>query len=314
MGRRTGELGIPHMSIVSVGDEARGGEGGSECCRIARMSRGTEMVRVASLGVDFEVLAGDAIIGPAIARGMWEEHETRLFRAHLRPACRVLDVGANVGWFGVQAVIAGCEVHCFEPVPAIAEVCERNLERAMKVGTGRAVLHRCAAGSERGSAVIELAAANFGDNRVVDSSGERPADMGVGERLEIRVERVDELVKGPVRVVKIDTQGSEWHALQGMRGVIDASPSVALLLEFWPYALRGAKPETLLDFLVALAFTVGKATAAPYPMTPARILRQARARDPVKGGLDLYAVRGLPFHIGGLATRLRGMARNLRED
>ena len=41
----------------------------------------------------------------------------------------------------------------------------------MKVGGGRAVLHRCAAGSERGTAVIELAAANFVDNRVDSATG-----------------------------------------------------------------------------------------------------------------------------------------------
>jgi 2-polyprenyl-6-methoxyphenol hydroxylase-like FAD-dependent oxidoreductase len=104
-------------------------------------------------------------------------------------------------------------------------------------------------------------------------------------------------------------------ALQGAADLLDASPSCAMLLELWPYALRGATPEQLLAFLVAQGFTVGKATAAPYPMEPARILRQvAAARDPVKGGIDLYAVRGLPFHVDGLRTRLRSLARSLRED
>jgi FkbM family methyltransferase len=273
-----------------------------------------ETVRLESLGLDFDVIAGDAIIGPAIARGAWEEHETRLFRAHLVPGARVLDLGANVGWFGVQAVMAGCEVHCFEPVPSIADVCWTNLERAMREGKGRAVLHRCAAGSEKGTASIVLSRANFGDNRVIDSGSEGPKDMADSERIEIRIERVDDLVQGPLRVVKIDTQGSEWHALSGMRRALDASPDVALLLEFWPYALRGATSEQLLAFLVEQGFTIGKATAAPYPMTPERILRQARARDPVKGGLDLYAVRGLPFHVGGLGTRVRALYRSARED
>jgi FkbM family methyltransferase len=273
-----------------------------------------ETVRIPSLGLDFDVLAGDAIIGPSIARGSWEEHETRLFRAHLLPGARVLDLGANVGWFGVQAVLAGCEVHCFEPVPSIAEVCATNLERAMKKGPGRAVLHRCAAGSERGTASIALSRANFGDNRVMDAHDAAPADMREAERITIDVQRVDDLVAGPLRVVKIDTQGSEWHALRGMRRALDASPEVALLLEFWPYALRGATPEQLLAFLVEQGFTIGKATAAPYPMTPERILRQARARDPVKGGLDLYATRGLPFHVGGIGTRVRALYRSARED
>ncbi|MBL8857220.1 MAG: FkbM family methyltransferase [Planctomycetes bacterium] len=273
----------------------------------------TKTLHVPSLGVDFDVLAEDAVIGPAIARGMWEEHETRLFRAHLNPGDRVLDLGANVGWFGVQAVMAGADVHCFEPVPAIADVCEKNLERAMKIGRGKATLHRCAAGSAVGVGFIALSSRNFGDNRILGPSGVRQPDMGSGDMLQIVVERVDDVVRGPFRVIKIDTQGSEWHALCGMTRILEMSPATALLIEYWPYALRDATGIQLLQFLVDRGFTLGKATAAPYPMKPERIQRQMSTRDPVKGGLDLYATRGVPFHVGGPVGRLRALARSLRE-
>jgi FkbM family methyltransferase len=264
--------------------------------------------------MDFEILADDAVIGPSIERGGWEEHETALFRAHLRPGCKVVDLGANVGWFAVQAILAGAEVHAFEPVPFIADVCERNIARAMERGPGRGTLHRCAAGAERGTAEIALASTNRGDNRVLDEGAARPEDMGAGEVVTIELAPVDELVEGPARILKIDTQGSEWLALQGARELLRRSPELALLIEFWPYALRGAKPRELLDLLAREGFTLGKATAAPYPMGPERILRQALARDPVKGGLDLYGTRGLPFHVLGLGSRLRGIARGLRES
>ena len=273
----------------------------------------TRLVRPRALELEFEILADDAIIGPAIEQGGWEAHESALFRAHLRPGARVLDLGANVGWFSCLAVLAGAEVHAFEPVPHIAEVCARNLERANARGPGRAILHRCAAAERAGRARIALSAKNQGDNRVIDGA-ERPRDMGAGETVEIELARVDDLVEGPVRVLKIDTQGSEWLALSGMPRVLAASPELALLVEFWPYALRGAKPEELLAFLEREGFTLGKATEAPYPMQPQRILRQALARDPVKGGLDLYGTRGLPFHALGLRARLHGMWRALRED
>ena len=277
------------------------------------MSFATKTVRLPDLGLDFEVFANDSIIGPAIAQGMWEEHETRLFRAHVSPGDRVIDLGANVGWYGVQAVLAGADVECFEPVPAIADVCQRNLDRAMKVGRGRATLHRCAAGSARGQADIAVANSNFGDNRVLDPLRSRPTDMGIGSVISIRVERVDDILSGPFRVIKIDTQGSEWHALQGLSGILERSTRCTLFFEYWPYALRGARGEELLEYLAGLGFTMGKATAAPYPMSPRRIARQADRRDPMRGGLDLYATRGIPFHVGGLAGRFRALARSLRE-
>jgi FkbM family methyltransferase len=278
------------------------------------MTAETRTVKPRELGIEFEVLAGDSIVGPAIERGSWEEHETRLYRAHLVPGARVLDLGANVGWYSTLAVLAGCEVHAFEPVPAIAEVCRRTLERAQRSGSGHAVLHECAAGAASGRARIALGESNHGDNRVLDAGAQRPEDMGSGALIEIRVERVDDLAPGEAHIVKIDTQGSEWLALQGMRGVLAASPKLALLLEFWPYALRGISPEELLRFLAGEGFTIGKATAAPYPMTIERVLRQALARDPVRGGLDLYATRGVPFHVGGLARRVQGLMRSLREE
>jgi len=278
------------------------------------MEHATKTVPVPDLGIDFEVLSDDEIIGPSITAGGWEEHETRLFKAHLSPGCRVLDLGANIGWFAVQAVLAGAEVDAFEPVPHIADVLERNVARAMKRGTGKARVHRFAAGAESGSAEIFLASSNRGDNRVVDSGSDAPADMDGAVPVEIQIRAVDELVKGPIDVLKIDTQGSEWYALSGARALLDASPELALLIEFWPYALRGATGEELLKLLESEGFCMGKATAAPYPMSPTRILRQAETRDPVKSGLDLYATRGRDFHVGGLIDRLRSLWRSIKED
>lgn len=273
----------------------------------------TELVRVPSLGFELELLKHDAIIGPALARGAWAEHETRLFRAHLQPGSRVVDLGANIGWFAVQAVLAGAEVHAFEPVPAIADVCQRNVARAMQHGAGRGSVHRCAAGAERGTARIAVANSNFGDNRVLDSASSRPSDMGKGRELDIAIERVDALVRGPVRFLKVDTQGSEWLALQGARELLAASPQMALLIELWPYALRAATAKQLLSFLIEQGFTLGKATEAPFPMSPERILRQLSTRDPVRGGIDLYGTRGRPFHVLGPKARLHGLVRSVKE-
>ena len=277
------------------------------------MDFSSKTVHAPALGLDFDVLADDAIIGPAIERGQWEDHETRLFRSHLRPGDVVVDLGANVGWFAVQAILAGATVHAFEPVPQIAELTRRNIERAMERGPGKGTLHVAAAGDAPGTAQIALAERNHGDNRVLDSGAERPGDMSDAHTIDIEIVRVDDHVSDPARVLKVDTQGSEWLALQGCRELLARSPQLALLIEFWPYALRGADPIQLLRFLQDQGFVLGKATEAPYPMKPERILRQAEARDPVKGGLDLYGVRGLPFHVGGAKDRARSLWRQWKE-
>lgn len=278
------------------------------------MQFSSKIVKVKNLGLEFEVLVGDAIIGPAIERGSWADHETLLFRRNVKPGDRVLDLGANVGWFAVQAILAGAEVHAFEPVPGIADLAQRNIERAMKVGKGKGILHRFAAGDSKSSAKIAIGTSNFGDNRVVE--GERPRDMGQGFEVEIQIAPVDSFVSGAFQFIKIDTQGSELLALRGMTNVLAASRDFAMLLEFWPYALRGGKPEELLDLLFGLGMTIGKATEAPYPMTRERILAQSRdpRRDPVKGGIDLYGVRGRPFHVVDFKNRVKSFVRSIKED
>jgi len=90
---------------------------------------------------------------------------------------------------------------------------------------GKGVVHVLAAGGQRGTAVIQIGAGNFGDNRVVEAGAQRPRDMGQGQSVEIAIAPVDELVHGPVRFLKIDTQGSEWLALEGARRLLEASPT-----------------------------------------------------------------------------------------
>jgi len=55
----------------------------------------TRTVHPKGLDLDFEILAADTIIGPAIERGSWEDHESALFRAHLRPGARVAAATAS---------------------------------------------------------------------------------------------------------------------------------------------------------------------------------------------------------------------------
>lgn len=274
----------------------------------------TRCVSVPGLGIDFEVLDGDEFIGPAIEKGSWADDETRLFRAHVGQGSRVVDLGANVGWFSVQAVLAGATVEAFEPVREIAAICQRNVERAMEVGPGRGRVHALAAGAERDTAQIALAPENHGDNRVVQGD-EAPDDMQRAELVTIEIAPVDEIVTGPVDFLKVDTQGSEWLAVSGAQELLASSPDLAILLEFWPYALRGASAEQLLDHLFGLGFSLGKATDAPFTMTKDRILGQMSRRDPVRGGIDLYGTRGRkPFHVLGAKARLKGLLRSFKED
>lgn len=65
----------------------------------------------------------------------------------------VFDVGANIGVFGVRAMqkASNVEVHCFEPIPAIANVLRKNAETH---GSGRFHVHQCGVSSENAKATF----------------------------------------------------------------------------------------------------------------------------------------------------------------
>jgi FkbM family methyltransferase len=65
----------------------------------------------------------------------------------------VFDVGANIGVFGVRAIQKGqnVTVHCFEPIPDIADVLINN---AKTFGENRFYVHQCGVSSKNGEATF----------------------------------------------------------------------------------------------------------------------------------------------------------------
>lgn len=76
---------------------------------------------------------------------------------------------------------------------------------------------------------------------------------------DIRLVRVDDIVKEPVHFMKLDCQGFELYALQGAERMLKKYKPV-LYLEFAPFLLRKAdvQPISLLEYLDSLGYTIWK--------------------------------------------------------
>lgn len=133
----------------------------------------------------------------------------------LAPGGVFLDVGANVGFFSLlaaRAVGATGSVHAIEPVPSNARQVEIN---AAANGFANISVVEAAASSTSGTTTLLLAEHPGG--AVVASAGTPPDPAG---SLEVRTVTVDELVRSgalrPPTVIKIDVEGAEVDALEGM--------------------------------------------------------------------------------------------------
>lgn len=168
-----------------------------------------------------------------VERGDWEPGESAAMVALLRPGDRVVDVGAHVGFLSLLAahrVGPGGSVLSVEAHPGNFALLRDNVRRGghAQVETVHAAAWR-AAGE---TVTLTVSEGNSGDNRSYDR------DDAV-ERVAVETVRVDDLLAGrDVDFVKVDVQGTDHVALEGMRATIErCRPTV--MIEFWPLGIDG---------------------------------------------------------------------------
>jgi FkbM family methyltransferase len=180
----------------------------------------------------------------------YEPYASKLVIGLLRPGDVAVDVGAMIGYYTVilgKHVGPDGRVHAFEPDPENFELLTSNV--AMN-GYGNVTCRQAIVGAEAGRAKLWRAPSNRGDHHAFSTPGREP--------VEVDVVALDDVIDGAVDLVKIDVQGYESFVLAGMRGLIERSPELAMLVEFCPALLieAGTQPADLLDELRSFGFTL----------------------------------------------------------
>lgn len=196
------------------------------------------------------------------------------FRALLRPGMTVVDVGANVGIFTLEAndaVGPGGRVIAFEPDPHNRALLEENVAR----NDARSVtVESCAISDARGEVTLHRSRYNFGDHRIYDAGGDTDFHRG-GQRSTVTVptRKLDDYIAEhglEVDVVKCDIQGAERRMWNGMRTLVATRPELLVVMEFWPQGLKacGDDPGEFLAEIAAAGFRVERITRAGREATP----------------------------------------------
>lgn len=124
--------------------------------------------------------------------------EMLVWRAHLRPDDRFVDVGANVGVYSLFAADCGAHVIAVEPARLALQRLRRNI----------------ALNPTARIEVVEAAAADHAGFVPFDPSGDTVAH--IGGPVQVRAVTLDQLIgPGFVAGVKIDVEGFERLVLQG---------------------------------------------------------------------------------------------------
>lgn len=176
----------------------------------------------------------DWAVGSPLARtGTYEPDVTEVVLAALAPGATFVDVGANIGWFALQAARAvgpTGTVVAVEPNPANCQLIEAS---AAANGFGNVHVVAAAAGRQAGWAALETDASN---GRMVPLEAGRAA---VACSYAVPVRPLDAILEdlgvARVDVVKIDTEGAEPQVLDGAERTLAGHPVV--VSEFFPDAL-----------------------------------------------------------------------------
>ncbi|MGW5352154.1 FkbM family methyltransferase [Streptomyces sp. NPDC004031] len=202
------------------------------------------------------VVEGDrSTDGTLFTEGVYEPQETALLRTLFAPGMRVLDAGANVGYFSLLAARhigpAGV-VHAFEPEPVNFRVLRRNVTAS---GYGNIETWACALSDRSGTQALYLSRSNLGRHSFAFSNV--PA---TGAAVDVPTRTLDAfaadlLDDGPPILLKIDVEGAEGRVLDGAADLL-ARDAVTVWFELWPEGIAnsGGDPDRLLRRLEGYGF------------------------------------------------------------
>lgn len=184
-----------------------------------------------------------------MAVGLYELDTLRLIRRLLKPGDHFVDCGANIGYFTLAAarrVGPTGHVDSFEPDPLNRARLEANL--AANNSPAQVHVHDIALSDQQGEATLYHPTGdsqNHGEASLFATPGANASSYTV------RTARLDQEIKTPPTLIKMDIEGAELSAIKGMTSLLSSNNPPRLIIEHNPHSAQtaGHKPGDLLRAL-----------------------------------------------------------------
>jgi FkbM family methyltransferase len=200
-----------------------------------------DAVRCTVGGVELLADAADAAVTPGLLSGRYEAHLTAVFERYCTPGMTVVDVGANLGYYSLLAsglVGPTGRVVALEPN---SENCRLLLSSLRLNGITNVRLLPVAADTTTGWAYYST---HVGSNGGLIEDDELLSHPGTV----VPTFRLDDIVDGPVGLLKMDVEGAEGRVVQGATRLIERDRPI-VTTELKEEMLRRVSGTTVADYL-----------------------------------------------------------------
>jgi FkbM family methyltransferase len=198
--------------------------------------------------------------------GIYEEFETELIKKNVKSGDIVLDIGAHIGYYTLifaKLVGENGKVYAFEPDPTNFNILRKNIENN---NYKNVVLINKAAVNKTSKLKLYLNDSNQGDHRIYDSFDGR-------KFVEIEGIVLDEYFTNrdrKINFIKMDIQGAEFGALQGMQNLLKNNEHIIFISEYWPLGMHrfGANHKEYLELLQKNNFVLNELNQEQKKLIP----------------------------------------------
>jgi FkbM family methyltransferase len=245
---------------------------------------------VATVLPDFTIYSAmdDLSVGKYVRDDSYEREVAAVFRAQLKPGMKVVDIGANIGYFTMlSAGIVGPSGHVLAVEPNARNA--RLLEASRRANHFENIsIAQVAAGRETGLLVLNTSHSNGTTSSLPDEASR------IFNAETVACVRLDTLLQTAwVDFLKIDVEGAEYNALLGGENMIRRCRPM-IVSEFSPTMMPGISQISgpdYLQWLIGLGYELSVIEAdgslSPAGCDPRRVMEIYKGR--MTDHVDIFA-------------------------
>ena len=189
-------------------------------------------------------------------KGVQEPLTTDLFKKEIKRNDIILDIGAHIGYYTlIFAKLVGKEgkIFAFEPHPNNFALLKKNVEIN---DYQNVILEEKAVSDKNGKIRLYISEKSSGLHRIYKYEPEH-----IWKFIEVESIRIDDYFKdynGKIDWIKIDIEGGEWAAFQGMPLLLEKNKNLKIVTEFSSCFLKefGIQPGEYLKLLQKYGFKI----------------------------------------------------------